>query len=594
MPYAPTPASGQGKPALSEAMGLARAGFTLALPYFRCGNKWSARALLSAVIATELCQVLLALLVNRWNASFYNALEARQWDAFIVQIAVYNGLLVAHVIRSVAAVYVRKLLLIRWRQWLTARFMNIWLERGTHYRLELEGTTADNPDQRLADDIRIFVELTIHMAGALTASVFSMASFSIVLWELSAHAPIHLGGVSIAVPGFLVGFAFFYSSLGTYIVHRIGRPLIERNINQQKSEANLRFQLARQRENAENIALLEGETAELERLAVRLQDLTTSWRRLLSRECWLSFATSLYQQLSYIVPYALAAPLYFSGSLRLGGMMQTVSAFNRIKTDFSIFIALYSKIAEWAAATGRLSEFKRSAENAKNLSAPYIRRVHASEDLLSVRNLKVRRPTGQIIVTAPRFHAAPGDRLFIDGPSGSGKTSLLRALSGVWPYVNGQIVRRENIRLLFLAQRPYAPSGTLHDALAYPYDPAGFTSGAVDAALDAAGLRRFAGRCDSYTRWREELSSGERQRLAFARAFLHQPQILLLDEASSALEESAERELYGRLFACDPRSAIISTGHRSSVIRLHSRKLALIPEDGCWRLEESTEALTSR
>lgn len=572
-------------PALSQLSVLGRAGLELALPYFRSDERWVARGLLAAAFVVELLQVAVALLVNQWNADFYNALEARKWDAFLIQLLVYNALLIATVFRNVTGVYVRKSLIIRWRQWMTERLMGSWLANGTHYRLRLTGDVADNPDQRLADDIRFFTEQTLFIITTFMGTLCSIASFSVVLWGLSAQAPPTISGVAITLPGFLLAVALIYATVGTYVVHWVGKPLIERNVDQQKSEANFRFQLAHLRENAEEIALLSGEKAEFEQLNARLSRLTTSWKRVLTRECWLSFASSLYHQISYIAPYLIVAPLYFAGTMKLGGMMQTVSAFNRIKNDFSIFVVWYTKLADWAAATERLKGFSRAARAAALSPMPHIVHTTAPGPVLFVRGLLVQQPTGAVLVTAPHLSVDYGDRLVICGPSGSGKSSLMRALCGAWPYGEGQIERGTGANLLLLPQRCYLPLGSLRSALVYPSEPSKFSSEAVNEALHAVGLGQFAEHADDAD-WQSMLSGGECQRLAFARALLHRPDILLLDETTSSLDEVAEAELYSLLSAHIPSAAIISAGHRTSLLRFHQRTLNLVSENGLWRLEE--------
>lgn len=573
-------------PALSKLRALGRVGFDLALPYFRSDERWIARGLLAAAFAIEILQVGIALLVNQWNANFYNALEARKWDAFLIQLLVYNALLIATVFRNVTGVYVRKSLIIRWRQWMTERLIGTWLANGTHYRLRLTGDAADNPDQRLADDIRFFTEQTLFMTTTSMGTLCSIVSFSVVLWGLSAQAPVTISGVAITLPGFLLAVALIYATLGTYVVHQVGKPLIARNVDQQQNEASFRFQLARLRENTEEVALLHGEAAESEQLSERLARLTTSWKRVLTRECWLSFASSLYHQISYIAPYLIVAPLYFAGTMKLGGMMQTVSAFNRIKNDFSIIVVWYTKLADWAAATERLKGFSQAASTAALSPSPTIVHATAVGPALSVSGLVVRQPSGPTLVSLPHLHVAEGERLFITGPSGSGKTSLLRALCGAWPYGEGRVDRGDEVTLLLLPQRSYLPLGSLRNALAYPAGSAKFSSDEVQEVLHAVRLGQFSERADDDADWHATLSGGERQRLAFARALLHRPGVLLLDETTSALDEAAEAELYNLLATRIPSAAIISAGHRTSLLRLHHRTLALTPENGIWQVKE--------
>lgn len=463
--------------------------------------------------------------------------------------------------------------------------------------MRLKGDQADNPDQRIADDIRLFINSTLDIGIALLGSIVTLVSFVVILWTLSAETPLMIGQSSIAIPGYLVWAALIYAVLGTWVTHLVGRPLIQLNFDQQRYEADFRFSLVRLRENAEEVTLLSGEPAEEERLRDRFGNVMRNWFGIMSRMKRLTFLTAGYNQVAVIFPFLVVSPVYFFGSLTLGGLMQISQAFSQVQSSLSFFVRAYSEIAEWKAVLDRLSGFEASIGWAQGLDGTAPRLEFATDGgvQLEVDDLAVGLPNGQEIVRLKGLTIAPGDRVLVTGPSGAGKTSLFRALGGVWPFGTGAIRVPKGASVLVLPQRPYLPLGTLRGALAYPAPVASFASAEIEAALDAVGLAHLKGELDKTAYWADKLSGGEQQRLSIARALLQKPQWLFLDEATAALDEASEAELYRLLTDRLPRSAIVSIGHRSSLIAFHGRFFELRPDgSGRHHLTETAPAAGKR
>ena len=553
----------------------------IAVPYYRSEDRWAGRVLLFTVIALQLFQVWLNVRFNAWYNTFYTALQDKDWNTFIWQLGVFSVLAAFFIVSAVYQLYLQQWLQIRWRNWLTQRYIGRWLGQGTHYRMRLKGDQADNPDQRIADDIREFVDSTLNIGIALLGSIVTLVSFVVILWTLSSATPLMIGSESYQIPGYLVWAALIYAVLGTWITHLVGRPLIQLNFNQQRYEADFRFSLVRLRENAEEVTLLAGEGAEEARLRDRFGWVIRNWYDIMRRRKRLTFLTAGYSQVALIFPFIVVSPIYFFGSLTLGGLMQIVSAFGQVQSALSFFVSAYTAIADWKAVLNRLSGFEASIDWAEGLdrTAPRVGFLTDGGKALLVEELSVGLPNGQEIVRLKEFSIEPGERVLVTGPSGAGKTSLFRALGGVWPFGTGSIRVPQGASVLVLPQRPYMPLGTLRGALAYPAPQDSFSAEEIDDVLNAVGLGAFHDQLDETAYWADKLSGGEQQRLSIARALLQKPHWLFLDEATAALDEGSEAALYRLLIERLPGTAIVSIGHRSSLVQFHSRFFELKPDD---------------
>jgi putative ATP-binding cassette transporter len=560
----------------------------IAAPYFRSEDKWAGRGLLAAVIVIELAVVFLTVLFNRWNNVFYNALQEHNQAVFTYQIGYFCVLAAFWIGLKVYQLYLNQWLQIRWRRWMTARYLGGWLNEANHYRMQLLGDAADNPDQRIAEDTQRFVEQTLALGIGLLSAVVTLASFIAILWNLSNEAPLHLFGKDIPIPGYLVWGALIYALLGTLLTHLIGRPLVHLNFQQQRLEADFRFNLVRTRENAEQIALLRGEPVERMRLLSRFGLVVNNWLGIMQRTKKLTAFTATYSQVSVIVPYVLIAPAFFAEKIQLGGMMQTVNAFSSVQDALSFFIASYRTLAEWQSVVARLSGFESAIAGATTLatSADTIDiESSTASTAIDLRQLLVKLPNGSPLVSAEGFSLRGDERTLVTGPSGSGKSTLFRAIAGIWPFGTGSIAIPAKASLMMLPQRPYLPIGSLQAAIVYPADASAYSSDRVRDALISVGLPKLASRIGEEAHWNRMLSLGEQQRLGLARALLHAPQYLFLDEATASLDEASEAALYRLIEEKLPATTIISIGHRSTLEAFHQRNVAMTRDGDRFALQ---------
>ncbi len=562
----------------------------IASPYFRSEDRWPGRLLLAAVIGIELSIVAISVLINEWNARFYNALQDRNWDAFVYQLGYFCVLAAAFILLAVYQLYLNQWLQIRWRRFLTSSYLDHWMEGANHYRMQLLGDAADNPDQRISEDIAQFIQLTMAIGLQLLNSCVTLFSFLLILWSLSAAAPLHVFGIGFNIPGYLLWAALIYACIGTALTHLIGRPLIALNFQQQRYEADFRFNLVRVRENSEQIALLDGEPAERDRLLMRFGNVVANWLAIMSRQKKLTFFTASYAQASVVFPFVMVSPAYFANAIQLGGLMQTANAFGQVQNALSVFVTLYRNLAEWRAVTERLSGFDRSVATARAVAVtPPVIGVAAGEaGAVSFKDLAVRLPNGVPLVNAGDLSIGLGERVLVSGPSGSGKSTLFRALAGIWPFGAGTITVPKNARLMILPQRPYFPIAPLAAAVTYPAAPGTYDDARVAELLAAVGLPALATRIEEEAHWNRMLSVGEQQRLGIVRALLHAPDYLFLDEATASLDEPSEAALYRLLEQRLAASTIVSIGHRSTLAAFHRRRLAFNREgDRYWVREGS-------
>jgi vitamin B12/bleomycin/antimicrobial peptide transport system ATP-binding/permease protein len=561
----------------------------IAAPYFQSEDKIAGRLLLASVITIELTVVGINVLLNQWNNRFYNALQEKNWDGFVREIGIFSILAACYIALSVYQLYLNQWLQIRWRRWLTSHYLGEWLHEANHYRMQLQGDAADNPDQRITDDVKLFVDQTLNICVGLLSAVVTLASFVVILWGLSAESPLHIFGHEFAIPGYLVWGALIYAIFGTALTHWIGSPLIGLNFLQQRFEADFRFNLVRVRENSEQIALLRGDSVERQRLSERFGRVSDNWYAIMRRTMRLTAFTSSYAQAAVIFPYILVAPAYFADKIQLGGMMQTASAFGSVQQSLSFFVSIYRTLAEWRAVIARLDGFEEAIASAATLTTGTgsIDVVPSTgSDKIELRQLLVRLPNGTPQVAADGFSIHSHERILVTGPSGAGKSTLFRAIAGVWPFGTGVIAIPPKARLMMLPQRPYFPVGSLKAAIVYPAEADAYSTELVGTALTAVGLPQLASRLEEEAHWNRMLSLGEQQRLGLARALLHAPQFLFLDEATASLDEPSEAALYRLLAEKLPATTVVSIGHRSTLEAFHERNVTLSRDGDRFTLQD--------
>jgi len=550
-----------------------KAFWALTKPYWVSKERRVGLTLLVTVVGLALFGVWLQVKFTDWNRDFFNALQDKDQGEFFRQLGQFTLLAVMYIVSGVYQIYFQQMLLIEWRSWITDRFLKQWTQDQTHYRMTILDKGTDNPDQRIAEDLRLFVEDTLTLGLGLLSAAVTLVTFVGILWTLSG--PLEIWGISI--PGYMVWVCLVYAIVGTWLAHLIGRPLIGLHFNQQRLEADFRFSLVRLRENSEGVALYRGEREELSRFHERFTALIGNWWALMKRQKQLGWFQSFYGQVAIIFPYIVAAPSYFAGKTQMGYIFQTVSAFGQVQTALSWFIDVYSKqgtsgsFAAWKATVDRLIGFAESLEKVR-AQKPEGERGEAAQGI-TLQNLHLALPEGTALLDEARIDLKPGEDVLISGPSGSGKSTLFRALAGIWPYWKGRIDLPKGARLLFLPQKPYLPIGSLKRAACYPEDPLRHSDEDVRSVLSAVGLAALSDRLDREENWAQVLSGGEQQRLAFARALLVRPDWLFLDEATASLPEEAQEALYRLLKERLARTTVISTGHRASLADHHARQL---------------------
>jgi len=562
--------------------------WTLLRPYWRSEERRSAWLLLIANIVLTLAMVYMTVLFNQWYNLFYNSLQDKAQDEFFRQIGRFCVLATIFIVIAVYRIYLNQMLQIRWRRWLTDHYLKDWLTDRNYYRMQLKGNDTDNPDQRIAEDFRLFVDECLSLGlGFLNAAV-TLGSFVGILWSISGPLEIPLGGATYVIYGYMVWVAIAYAIVGTWLTHKIGKPLIPLNFNQQRYEADFRFNLVRFRENSEGVALYRGEEDELRGFRFRFAAVVDNWWAIMKRQKLLTFFTVGYTQAAVVFPFVVGAPRYFSGAIQLGGLVQISNAFGQVQGALSWFIGAYTEFAAWKATVDRLTGFHKAIfstqEESRAGAGPEVV-ADATIDDLEVRNLDLGLPTGRVLVSGINAHIEPGERVLIKGPSGSGKSTLFRAIAGIWPFGTGQVRQPREFRPLFLPQRPYFPIGTLRQVVSYPAAAEIFSDAQLRDALAAAGLAGFVDRLDEQQNWAQQLSGGEQQRVAIARALLQKPAWLFLDEATSALDEPSQEHVYELLTEQLKDATIISIAHRSALTDFHGKLWELKTEgDGTVRM----------
>ena len=550
--------------------------------YWQSEEKKKAFFLLGCIIALTLGVVYMLVLLNQWNNSFYSALQNYDAKKIFDELIHFSWLAAIYILLAVYSYYLQQTLILNWRRWLTTRFIDIWLQNKTYYNLQMFGKDTDNPDQRISEDVRQFVEMTLSFGIGILKAFCTFASFVVILYNLSGSLSFTFMGKTWTINGYMLWASLLYSVIGTYITHIVGRKLVKINFIQQKYEADFRFSMIRLRESAESVAFYRGEAQEGSVFKQRFKMLLDNFWKLVNKQKQLVFLNSGYSQIAIIFPFAVAMNRYLTKEVTLGGLMQVASAFGRVQDSLSYFVDMYSSIAQWQAVVMRLTCFGHHMHDVYQQAERFHVERFAAADVVEVNNMQINLPDGKPLLENISFTLHPGHNVLIKGVSGSGKSTLLRAISGIWPFVDGKIFLPERDKLMFIPQKSYLPLGTLRAALNYPGNkPIDDTE--LIYLMDLCQIGYLKDKLDLEADWSHVLSVGEQQRLAFVRAHIQQPQWLFLDEATSALDEDTEATMYSLLQERLQQTTVVSVGHRSTLNKYHELVL---------RLNKSTRQVT--
>ena len=550
--------------------------------YWQSEEKKKAFFLLGCIIALTLGVVYMLVLLNQWNNSFYSALQNYDVKKIFDELIHFSWLAAIYILLAVYSYYLQQTLILNWRRWLTTRFIDIWLQNKTYYNLQMFGKDTDNPDQRISEDVRQFVEMTLSFGIGILKAFCTFASFVVILYNLSGSLSFTFMGKTWTINGYMLWASLLYSVIGTYITHIVGRKLVKINFIQQKYEADFRFSMIRLRESAESVAFYRGEAQEGSVFKQRFKMLLDNFWKLVNKQKQLVFLNSGYSQIAIIFPFVVAMNRYLTKEVTLGGLMQVASAFGRVQDSLSYFVDMYSSIAQWQAVVMRLTCFGHHMHDVYQQAERFHVERFAAADVVEVDNMQINLPDGKPLLENISFTLHPGHNVLIKGVSGSGKSTLLRAISGIWPFVDGKIFLPERDKLMFIPQKSYLPLGTLRAALNYPGNkPIDDTE--LIYLMDLCQIGYLKDKLDLEADWSHVLSVGEQQRLAFVRAHIQQPQWLFLDEATSALDEDTEANMYSLLQERLQQTTVVSVGHSSTLNKYHELVL---------RLNKSTRQVT--
>ena len=564
----------------------------IAMPYWAYSKeRWGSLILLAVNIFVMVFQTRVGVRSTIWNRDWLNAFQTYDAQMWKQQIVVFLLIGAANTFTSQLNSYIQSWIQIRWRRWMTARYVNYWLEGSTHYRMQLTGNETDNPDQRIAEDIGQFISYTWLYSFSFVQNIINLVTYAMMLYDLSLTIPLMLGGKDWSFPGYFLVISVIWAAVETLITHLVGKPLARLQYDQQMYAANYRFALVRVRECSEQIALLRGEDVEHGRLMKIFGDVVVNQFRLMGRNLFYGAVQGIMGYVDAMGYTFLLGPSYFYyGAISGYGVFQQIAtAFLNVVTCLKWFVTNYSTLAIFVAVIDRLYAFNNNynrtidiVENSK------IKLEEGDEDQIVIKHLDVELPTGKLQISANDVTIKHGEKVLIKGRTGAGKTTVFRVLSGIWPFGDGEIVLPKGKKVIVLPQKPYFPIGTLADAITYPEPSGTYSREDMVKALQLVGMADYASRLDEEGHWNMMCSGGEQQRLAIARALLFKPDYMFFDEATASMDEPSEMELYTMLNEEAKDATIISIGHRSSLAQFHNRTLFAEKEpDGHYLFREN-------
>jgi len=542
------------------------------MDFWNGAEKTKNRFYFLVVVLSNLCAVGFLVLLNSWTSNFYNALQNYNSTAFMISMRDFILLGMGFIAIRVYGKYIQQLLELRWRSSLTESFLAQWLDKKKYFFLEQNREWTDNPDQRIAEDINIYVTKTMKLLLGSFDALIKIVSFGFILWRLSGKLEFTIGGINIIIPGYLFFVAVIYAICGTYLADKIGNPLIDLNYKQQKREADFRRSAIYVRENSDSIALYDGEHVELAKLEVKFSEVVANYLGIIKRNRKLAAFTEGYAQFTFIFPFMVAAPKYFIEKSPMGTLVQTATAFDQVQRSLSYFISSYGELAEWSAACGRIIDFHNQLES---LTKQDLEQYEQGDELV-LEQLTIDLPNGQTLLNVPALELKTGEHIYITGPNGQGKSIFAKVLKGIWPS------RREKITLpqglMILPQSPYLFEGTLKEQLCYP-DSKLLEDTEAETLLVQVGLEKYVSQINTKLEWHKLLSGGEKQLIVLAQILHKKPRWLLLDEPTSALSKSKEKYYYETLIKALPETGIITISHSKQLEDYHSKKY--LAKNGC-------------
>lgn len=538
-----------------------------------------AYVLLSVVILFTISLVMLDVAFTTWSNYFYDALQDYDKKSAYRLMIIFCFIAAVYIVIAVYRYYVQSYLSLRWRRWLTDQFINRWLKNNSYYLLENFYENTDNPDQRIQEDIYALVVNSLSLAVGLVNSIVTIFAFILVLWTLSGELVIPLGSLgTLHIPGYLVWVGIIYATFGTLFAFKIGYPLVPLNFEQQRREANFRFAAIDVRSHSENIALYRGENNQGSLLKRIFTGVLSNWYAIILRQKLLLWFTATYNQIAVILPLIVVFPNYFNRVFKLGGLVQAIRAFQYIQDALSFFVNSYVPIAEWRAVTRRLTTFLNHMDEVERIAREENQFIFKTnmQDKIITKDLFIKTPRGELLLQHVNEELTHGMHYIIKGDSGIGKSTFVRTLSAIWPYGSGEILLPEQKHeIMFLPQRPYMPLGTLRDALIFPNKLHDISDETLKELLTVTELPHLKNELYETMRWRERLSPGEMQRVAFVRVLLHKPDWVFLDESTSSLDLKRENALYQLLKERLPQCSLVSVGHRPSLDAFHDQVINL-------------------
>ncbi len=553
--------------------------------YWTSEDKWKAYALAVAIIALQVIYVSSLVTYNAWQKDFYNTIQAVDPDAFFFYLKYWPMYMVFFIFIEVNRDYLMQWLEIRWRTWMVNHFVGRWLGDQTYYLLQIirsdENSPVDNPDQRISDDIRLFVNYVLNLTLGVLNAIMKLSSFSVVLWNLSGLLQFTVLNTEVSLPGYMVWLAILYALLGCVFTLVVGNPIVKLNYKQQEYEANFRFGLARIREYCESIASFRGESMESFDAMKRFYTVRDNFKRIMTRQWWLSWVTNLHWRIGFLFPYLVGVPRVFSGDMQFGGLMQTAVAFQHVENALAYLVLHYysateASFAQLQAVVERLSDFKKAMADAEStLINDQLEFEENDGQSIEVKSLTLYKPDGREMIRDLNLSIQRGDKLMITGPSGRGKSTLLKTLAGIWPYGKGTVLAPSSAHRIFVPQKAYMPMGTLRDILLYPTNRTDITNEQIADLLRLCNLPQLVDRIDEVANWSQALSLGEQQRVSFVRLFLLKLDWIFLDESTSALDVDNEALMYRLLDVYCPHATIVSVAHRLYLKEFHTQELVL-------------------